>query len=294
MSIATVISEGFVSGSIAAIIKDGFASYTGLPEPPAAGYQYETVGSLSYTGYSMQAGASPAVALGDVFILQEVTSPNSFVIEPNNNGTVEILAAGNTSRQSFLYERYRLSGGAIDGPATIWVNEAAPVWSRGINLTLPLSVAIAPIQLEPSYASSVSGDTLVFSTASGALPVGLSYAGTTIVGTVTNPGIYVFYINATDITGTSTTSPVSQLIVANPVPPPSGVPYVQGFTLNAAIAAYQMAGYNIILVYLVNSITVASGLIVAQNPAAGTSPATSTTQTLYQSIGPNTIQETNL
>jgi hypothetical protein len=290
MSIVSQTHRGYGFGPDA-ITRRGFAAYIGLPQPSAAGYQYQTVGSLSYTGYSMEAGSSPAVALGDVFILQDVTSPNSFVIEPNNNGTVEVLAAGDTNRQSFLYNIYRLASGTIDSPATIWVNEVAPVWTRGVNLTLPLNIAISPIQLT-NYASSASGDTLVFTTASGTLPPGLSYSGTTIVGTATNPGVYLFYINATDITGTSTQSPLCQIIATNPGS--STVPNAVGFTMNAAISAYQIAGFNVILVYLVNSVTVASGLIVAQNPPAGSSASTSAVQTLYQSIGPNAIQETNI
>jgi hypothetical protein len=296
MSIATVISEGFVSGSISAIIKDGFASYTGLPEPPASGYQYKTVGSLSYTGYSMEFGSSPAVALGDIFILQDVTTPNSFVVEPNNNGTVEILASGSTSRQSFIYDIYRLASNTVDGPATIWVNEIGPHWANPLSVGNMISgLPISPINLASStYAYSPEGDTLTFALVSGSLPLGLTLASNGIIsGTPTVVALYTFVISATDSTGTTTNSGTNSI---NVISSSTGgvVPNTLGFTLTAAVNAYQTAGYTALLFQFVNSVTVPNGSVAGQSPAAGTSSAGSTTQTIYLSMGPSTIQETNL
>jgi hypothetical protein len=244
----------------------------------------------------MEFGSSPAVALGDVFIVQDVTSPSSFVIDPNNNGTVEILASGNTSRQSFLYEIYRKASNTIDGPATIWVNEIGPIWANPLSIgNMGSGLAISPISLASNtYAYSPEGDTLTFTFVSGLLPTGLTLASNgTISGTPTVVALYEFVISATDSTGTTTNSAVNSINVISSSAT-GVVPNTLGFTLTAAVAAYQSAGYTSLLFQFVNSVSVPNGQVAGQSPAAGATSASNATQTIYLSMGPNTIQETNL
>jgi hypothetical protein len=293
LSVATVISEGFVSGRIAAIIKDGFASYTGLPEPPAAGYQYETCSSTSPPagGLTLETGQSPAVAIGDVFTDKILTSPSNFTTVLNGDGTIDILASGNTSRQEILYGIYRVSGNTLSTGGIVWINEVAPTWSQNVVLTgLPVTTPMTPINLA-TYASSSSGDVLTFAIASGSLPPGITLSGGILSGTATAVALYTFVISATDSTGTSTNSATNSI---NVIAAGNTVPNTVGLTLDAAISAYQTAGYTIILVQIVNSVTIASGLVVAQTPVAGTVVPPTTVQIIYLSMGPNKIQETNL
>ncbi len=222
MSIATVLSEGLGSfGNIATILGEGLSAYTGLPQPPPAGYQYTTCTSTSFTGASLEQGSSPAVAVGDVFIAQTRTTPSNYLVQVNGNGTFQVFAGGNGSRQSFLYSVYRVASNTIDGPARIWVNEIAPVWNSGINLPtsqyspILVGTAITPINLASAgYAASPLGDALVFSLATGSLPPGLTLSSAGVLsGTPTAVGSFPFTINATDSANVSVPSPASQLVV---------------------------------------------------------------------------------
>lgn len=260
MSTAACLSGGLGTfGNIATIFTEGLANNTAFPQPPAAGTQYEDQ-TVLYTGsgYSLQRAASPAVQIGDVFITPTTVSPGGYVLQVNNDGTVDVFSGGNTSRQSFPYSRYNLSLNTIDGPATVWINEVAPHWAAPLLLNnLPIGALITAVNLAtPTYATSPSGDTLAFSLASGVLPPGinLSSAGA-ITGTPSILGTYTFTINATDYANSSSPSPSSQIYVTTsgvPVPPeppappiPAGsplMPNVVGNYLWEAIQILQTSG----------------------------------------------------
>ena len=218
MSIATVIEPGVGTyGDIATLITDGLASYVGLPQPVMAGFQYGTYTmTWAGNGYSLIQGDNPAAVLGDVYITQTVTTPGSYAVVIDSDATVQVLVGGDTSRQSFIYERYDLSLNAIDGPATVWVNEVGAIWANPLFLAnLPVGTAITPISLAQAvYATSPSGDVLTFALASGNLPPGLalSFAGL-ISGTPTQAGSFQFTVNATDSASITTMSALSQIAV---------------------------------------------------------------------------------
>lgn len=212
MSLKTYRGFGAGQDSIA---RRGFASYTGLPQPPPAGYQYTVCTSTSFAGLSLQQGSFPFVVVGDIFITQLVTSPSGYPIQVNGDGTLQIVTGGDTSRQSFQYFIYRVASNSIDGPATIWDHEVAPSWATPIFLiNQVVGVPIAPINLaSPTYATSSSGDALTFAVASGALPPGIGLGGGVLSGTPLAFGTFNFTISAMDNAGISTPSPTSQITV---------------------------------------------------------------------------------
>ncbi len=176
------------------------------------------------SGFSLQQGASPAVAVGDTFTAPLTVSPAGYTLQVNNDGTIEVFSGGNTSRQSFTYTRHILASNTTDGPATCWVNEVPPAWSRGVYVsTLVVGIPIAPINLT-AYCSSASGDTLVFSLASGTLPSGLTLSAGVISGTPTAAGTSNFMLSAIDYAGFSTLSPASTFVVASsPINVPAAI-----------------------------------------------------------------------
>lgn len=234
MSIATQVFRGFGGGgNIDSVVRRGFAAYTGLPQPVASGYQYETC-SAPGSGDWLGSGSSPAVLSGDIFITQTTTAPGGYGVVSNNDGTVNILCGGDNSRQMFLYSIYRLVVNAIDGPQQSWINEYPPVWGVALNLpatqnySLLPGTPIIPIDLVAvGYVSSPQGDTMTF-TLNGQLPTGVTLTSAGVVsGTPQNSGSYSgFTFTATDQAGFPATSLPGNITVsptAQNITPPSPV-----------------------------------------------------------------------
>jgi len=233
------VRQGSSSTNLDAIARRGYAAYTGLQQPVAAGYQYETYSTTwAGNGLWLGVGASPSPVLGDVFITQTICTPGNYVVQINSDGTVEVFVGGDNSRQSFLYELYRVSGNAVDGPSTIWINEKAPVWYLPLVLTnIVPGVAMTPVNLaSPFYVASPSGDILTFSIASGSLPGGVNLSSSGLVsGTPTATGTFTFTINATDYANVTTPSPTSQITVST-----------QGLTHPPAIVTWENNGLKLV------------------------------------------------
>jgi hypothetical protein len=239
VSVSTILTSGLGGfGNIPTLITDGLAEYLLLAQPPAAGQQYTTQTTLyAGGGFSLQQGAVPAVAIGDIFITPTTVSPGAYQLQVNPDGTIVVYSGGDTSRQSFQYYRYDLSLNVIDGPGTVWLNEVAPIWNSAISLPTSQAgqifpgVPITPVYL-PNYAYSTSGDVLTWALYSGALPQGLSIVGNQIVGTPTAlaVGTSTFQLTAMDITGTSTPSPPCQItITSNVILPNVGDGYTRSY-----------------------------------------------------------------
>jgi hypothetical protein len=248
MSLATQTYRGFGAlGSFDAYVRRGFAAYTALPQPPAT-YQYETCTSASWTGTSLSQGSSPAVAVGDVFIASVLSSPSSFPITVNGDGTLDENAAGNTSRQEILYGIYRVAANAIDPsgfPSTtgkFWINEIGPTWNIPIVLNLTVGVAMTPINLGAvnPYVFSPEGDAMVFSQATNWLPGGITLSSSGLLAGIPSGAIVATgQINAVDSTGTIGTSATCQITVIS-APGPAGPFIVQALTPGA----YLRVAYN--------------------------------------------------
>ena len=220
MSIATVMSMGFGSyGRVALLLRDGFASYTGLVDPPANGYQYQSCTSPITTDYSMAQSASPAVATGDVFITSLLTDPSLYGITLHADGTADIGSAFDQGRQSFTYNVYRSSSNLVDGPQTVWVNEVAPIWNNSVIVNnFVKNTPITSIDLASlEYTSSPSGDALTFSIVSGRLPDGLALSSLGVIsGTPTANGVFSPVVfRATDNSGSYRDAPDSSFFVAS-------------------------------------------------------------------------------
>ena len=214
MSIASLIEPGVGTfGNIVTLLTEGLATYTGLPQPVAVGYEYETY-TVLYSGsnYSLAQGAG--AALGDVFKVASVTSPSGYTNVVNPDGTGETLLMGDTSRQSFQWSVYRVATNSIDALTTTWINEVGAIWTGPVFVRGTVGFSIGTIDLT-QYASSPSGDTLQFILA-GSLPNGVSLSSGLISGTPTVFGTFNFTVSATDITGTSTTSPLSSIVIPQP------------------------------------------------------------------------------
>ena len=211
MSLASIVYRGYGGtrqgqGNTDTIARRGYAAYTGLTQPPAAGYQYETYAGGG-AGYWLGVGSSPAVVVGDVFVTQTTCSPGSYTVQVNADGTIEVFVSGDNSRQSFLYDIYRVASNAIDGPATVWINAFGPIWSNVVVLfNRVIGVSIGTVDLN-TYCTSQWGDTLTFALVSGTLPPGLTLTSAGIIsGIPTQAGNYTFTIYATDQSNTTSGS----------------------------------------------------------------------------------------
>jgi hypothetical protein len=233
MSLNSIVHRGYDGGTLDTVVRRGYAAYTGLPQPPASGYQYETCTSATWTGTSLSQGSVPAVAVGDVFIGRLVTSPSSFPITINGDGTLDENAGGNTSRQSLQYAIYRVAGNVIDpsnfpsSTGIFWINEIGPVWNQPILLRLTVGVPMSAINLNVlnPYVFSPEGDALIYALIGSWLPAGISLTAGVISGIPTTAQTVTGQINAIDITGTTTTSPTCQFTVS------SGAPVWQGVNI---------------------------------------------------------------
>lgn len=286
MSLSTQAYRGY-GGSLDAIVRRGFASYTGLPQPVAAGFQYEAATTAPYTGsgFSAWSGASPAVAVGDVGIFPLVTSPSSFGIVPNGDGTFEILSAGDTSRQSLLFSLYRVASNSIDGPETIWDHEIGPSWVLPLTVSAIINNPATTINLAVApYASSPEGDVLVFALNSGSFPLGVTLASNGIMTVaLTSLLSSSFTISATDITGTAVISPLSMI---SATAGSATVPDVTGLAVLEARQLLAAAGFTNVSSSTVYSVVVPVGVTAQQNPPAGSVVSFNTPLSVFVSLGP--------
>jgi hypothetical protein len=301
MSGAGVIDQGF-GQSAASVIAEGFAAYTGLPDPPASGYQYTDQTSIFSGGpgtYSFQQGSVPPVQIGDVVIDSIASSPSGYLNTVNGDGTVVLFAGGDASRQELNYAIYRVLGNAIDpsnfptGFAKAWINEVAPVWYGVPTFPFGLAVsqAMTPINLAGfPYASSPEGDVLTFTLASGTMPPGLSLSGAGVIsGTPTTLGTYLFTVNATDSTNAPQGTTASPQIMMPVV--------LAGFlTILQAVETLSAANCPVNPVYIyAYSSTVPDGYVISINPPSGTPISPGSTVQLTVSLGPpNPLITTNI
>ena len=240
MSTGAILSGGLGTfGIVATILTDGLSTASGLPQPPLGGTQYEDQTVIySGSGFSLQQGAVPAVAYGDVLITPTMAAPGNYVFQVNSDGTIEVFSGGDTSRQSFPYSRYDISANFVDGPATCWINDVQPVWTSVVNLqNVSPNVPMTTINMASSqYVTSPEGDTMTFALASGALPPGLSLSSAGILsGTPTTVGPYQFTVSATDYAGLSTVSGVNFITIA-----------VQALNTPAAIVTWENNALNLV------------------------------------------------
>lgn len=299
MAQSAITYRGYGTGSFDAIARRGYAAYTSLPQPPAAGYTYVTCTTTTppVGGLRLGDGGTPAVAVGDIAAYRLTTLPASYAVSVAGDFTVTINTGADLSRQKELYAIWRLATLAFDPAsfpvttAIVWDHEVPPVWAGAIFIPASFGVkvgtAITPIVLQPAFVDSAEGDTLTFLVTGGALPPGLILVATTgvITGTPTVAGTYTFTITAFDITGEGTASPLNTITI------------VQGFTtiLNATIG---LSALNIPIYPQINyaySNSIPNGFVISQSPIAGSTISPGSSVQLTVSMGaPNPGQTTHI
>ncbi len=99
------------------------------------------------------------------------------------------------------------------------------------------------------------------------------------------PGNYQLAAVAVDAEGARTTSQLVAVVVSTPTLPPVSVPDVSGLTQAAATSAITAVGLAV-AVTSASSTTVPAGLVIGQNPLAGTSVVLGSAVNLVVSTGP--------
>lgn len=191
-----------------------------------------TVG-LSYTsggfvskGESILENASPAAADGDIMINSTTSSPGGYTVNIAADGVPEVLASGDTSRQTFQARFYDVSaqGWSDASLVTIYINNQEPDLAADPSevavYAFPTNVAITPVDLSV-FATDPELDPITV-TAVDALPTGLSISSNNLQGTPTVGGIYNVTMRWTDIAGAFAEGDVT-IIVGNVT-----VPNVEG------------------------------------------------------------------
>jgi beta-lactam-binding protein with PASTA domain len=280
----TLITGGLL-GRPSSLIKRGFSSNIGLPEPPVTGEQYTDIASLAHPGYSLLE-ANPGAVLADVLVTSIATSGTHYAIVVNGDGTGYVAANGDTTRQSFQSTYFSVSGQAVESPAfTIDINDNPPQILNPLpsqfNYPLGATVDLDFVNGTPQYVYDPDGDPLTM-TETGTLPPGLSISGTALVGNVTLAGTYSFSLFFQDPVGETLGVPVVFYVYATII-----MPNLIGLTYAAGAA--QLTSLGLILrgpASSVYSSTIPSGDIAGQSVAAGTSVAFATVVLFTSSLGP--------
>lgn len=197
--------------------------------------------------------ASPAPATNDVWVLDLVTTPNSFVITPTADGDFTIANGSDESPQTIAHDLYDNSLVAYYGAGTIYVNYFGPGFSGSDVLAYPLNVAITNLDLTTLFVDP-QGNALTV-TAIDTPPSGLSVVASSLTGTPDTKAITIWTIRATGISGDYTEGEITTITGT------ITVPNVVGLTATDASAALNA-------VYL-NAIGNLSGdTVISQTPIA--------------------------
>lgn len=303
-SIAAVILDGFSIGSAPAVAPTilteglgfggrpsslchmGYSCYLGLPEPPITGKQYQDINSLTYQGLSLLLGDSSAV-LHDVFVVDQVTQTTNYPIVVNTDGTGYVSANGDLTRQKFTADIFDVSMQANLGAFVVEINDNPPVLLNPLpsqfNYPLGGTVNLDFVNGTPQYVLDPDGDQLTMTQTGGALPPGLTIAGTSLLGNVTAAGTYNFQLTFADPVGSALVVPVTFYVYGTIT-----MPDLTGDTQTAAAA--QLVGLGLVFAGVKGgafSNTIPIGNVAGQSVPAGSNPAFGTFVTLSISLGPS-------
>lgn len=294
MTIASLITRGIgPDSSITAAVLRGFSTFQPMGNLlPVRGFgPASTIGGVllrgftqiaatqqqvvctttSYTGLSLQDSQSPAVAVGDTFYADFVTTPGGYKVTVAGDGTVTVDGHFDGSRQTFNANIFSVSMGAFYGAFKVVVNNHGPQ----VNLqpadikTLtgyPISLNFTPIDPNaPKYMLDQDGDPMTSSLLSGSLPSGMSFAGNVLSGTplsaVNNP-ITLQFADAYGVTKNLTMNLLSDT--------GQTVPKMVGLTSDAANAALKALGLTLDNgSSLIFSNSAAAGIVISQSVDSG-------------------------
>lgn len=271
----------------------GFSSVVALVDEfldPPAGKQFQTLGTVS--GTSPLAGASPAVASGDIWVLDTVSIEDGYTITPTNTGDYSMDRGGDTSRQSFEHDVYDVSLAAYYGEGTVYDGNNPPNFTGGepfFNGTVyKKDTNQGTIDISPSW-SDVEGDSITFDVSAGALPTDWSLASNgQITGTPTVYGTYTPTFRATDSPPGDSGTSADSVVIGDEAPNVVGM-----LPAAAETAVEAVANFTVFSPSLEDySDSIPAGQIMAQTPEAGTYVADDTQFTLTESLGPEPEDET--
>lgn len=183
----SIVTRGYGAyGRTNAVLRRGYSGYTGLPEPPATGYQYtELVMGVAWDSNSVPYGLDPPVVTGDVMITPLQTLPNLRDVLPQSDGGLDFALLGDPSRQILsAVDIFDVSELAFYGAADLSVNGIAPLApDPGTTFIFPLNIGITPVDLTP-YATSPYGDIVTVETVD-SMPQGTNVTNSSLGGTPT-------------------------------------------------------------------------------------------------------------
>jgi hypothetical protein len=123
-------------------------------------------GGFAAIGRSLFEGATPAIANGDVCVLDLVTAPGGFPITPLPGGAYEIDSGGSAAQQTFAFNVFRIATSAYDVEVSIPHNNPGPVINEDLGdeiFNISLAIGSAPTNIDlRAYASDPNGEALAF------------------------------------------------------------------------------------------------------------------------------------
>lgn len=156
---------------------------------------------------SFFAGASPAVANGDIANVPYVTAPDNFILTLTSTGVPVIQVNGSTARQIVLLDVYDMSLRRWFGRVTDYVNDQPPVMLDLTHYQIPYIVGVPIINLDLStFVTDPNGDQVTITTQS-PLPPGLTIAANVLTGTPSQLGTFPVTFYAGDNIGPNTAFP---------------------------------------------------------------------------------------
>jgi hypothetical protein len=223
---------------------------------PAAGKQFIVASGTSTTGYSIADSASPAVADGDIYIVD--TAVAGLPISVRTNGQVVVAANGFDGRLQFQADVFDVSADALMGATTFTLNNGVAVatpnstpFPQSFNLGAVIDLDLATIAEDPE------GDPTTWSLVSG--PSGAAVNTNHLTWTASGSQA-TFVLSVTDgLNPQQYTFTVDVLTFV--------APNLANKTLAAAITTLAALGFTVGGTSTQTS-TVPVGLVISQLPAA--------------------------
>jgi hypothetical protein len=160
-----------------------------------AGYQFTQIASIAANSWIADvntAGASPAIAVGDIIKIVLLSDPTLCPVtqEADGNAILGSEAVPCTiARQKLLYGIWDLSTGTwmTPNPANLWLNATPPIGPPPNALRFYFQLGQVVNQSLVGVCDSPHGDALTYESVSG-MPGGIAIVGTAITGTTSEAG----------------------------------------------------------------------------------------------------------
>jgi uncharacterized delta-60 repeat protein len=207
-----------------------------------------------------------------------------------------------TNQNIFVRVRAWYSSGYVNGSRSVFTMvQNAYVSCVALTPTVAsTNTQTAGVPLSLGLVNATGGLGVITFSASGTLPSGLSFTGTSatsapatigVTGSTTQTGSYPLTVTASDSYSQCVTSQAVTLTIAAPM---TTVPNVVGATQTAATSAITAANLTVGAITTAASTTVPSGAVISETPAAGTSVPLGSAVALTVSSGPAQVTVPNV